>query len=63
MMWIDKPPLTRADFRRKLQDGLNAQFGMEYHRYPTDYREILGPPPPPEPWYRKYLDWFKEFPR
>lgn len=33
--------LNRADFRKQLQEGLNAVFGLEYNRYPEEYRAIF----------------------
>jgi hypothetical protein len=32
--------MTRAQFRKQLQDGLNTVFGMEYKRYPEQWREL-----------------------
>lgn len=31
--------MNRAQFRKELQQGLNAVFGMEYTRYPEEWRE------------------------
>ena len=28
--------MNRSDFRKQLQEGLNAVFGMEYKRYPEE---------------------------
>jgi hypothetical protein len=33
--------LNRADFRKQLQEGLNAVFGLEYTRYPEEYRAVF----------------------
>lgn len=33
--------MNRADFRKQLQEGLNVVFGLEYKRYPEEYREIF----------------------
>lgn len=33
--------MNRADFRKQLQEGLNAVFGMEYRRYPEEWRDIF----------------------
>ena len=33
--------MNRADFRKQLQEGLNAVFGMEYKRYPEEWRDIF----------------------
>lgn len=33
--------MNRADFRKQLQEGLNAIFGLEYRRYPEEWREIF----------------------
>lgn len=33
--------MNRSDFRRQLQEGLNAVFGMEYDRYPEEWRDIF----------------------
>ncbi len=33
--------LNRAVFRKQLQEGLNAVFGLEYKRYPEEYRQIF----------------------
>lgn len=33
--------MTRAQFRKQLQEGLNAVFGMEYKRYPEEWKDIF----------------------
>lgn len=33
--------MTRAQFAKMLQDGLNAQFGLEYDDWPEEYKEFL----------------------
>lgn len=33
--------MTRAQFAKSLQDGLNAHFGMEYEEYPEEYSRVL----------------------
>lgn len=33
--------MNRALFKKQLQDGLNTVFGMEYDRYPEEWREFL----------------------
>lgn len=33
--------MSRANFRKQLQDGLNTVFGMEYKRHPEQWREIF----------------------
>jgi hypothetical protein len=33
--------MTRSDFKKQLQDGLNARFGMEYKRHPEQWRDIF----------------------
>jgi hypothetical protein len=33
--------MNRADFRKQLQEGLNAVFGQEYARYPEEWRECF----------------------
>lgn len=33
--------MNRALFRKQLQDGLNSVFGLEYKRYPEQWREIF----------------------
>ncbi len=33
--------MNRADFRKQLQEGLNAVFGMEYKRYPEEWRALF----------------------
>lgn len=33
-------PMNRARFRKSLQEGLNTQFGLEYKRYPEEWRDI-----------------------
>lgn len=33
--------MSRAQFRKQLQNGLNAVFGMEYKRYPELWRDIF----------------------
>jgi hypothetical protein len=33
--------MTRAQFRKQLQNGLNAVFGLEYKRYPELWRDIF----------------------
>jgi len=34
--------LNRADFKKQLQDGLNAVFGMAYKSYPEEWRQIFA---------------------
>jgi len=34
--------LNRADFRKQLQEGLNAVFGMSYKSYPEQWREFFA---------------------
>ena len=34
-------PMNRSQFKKQLQDGLNTVFGMEYRRYPEQWRDIL----------------------
>lgn len=33
--------MNRTDFRRQLQEGLNAVFGLEYDRYPEEWRDVF----------------------
>lgn len=33
--------MTRAQFKKQLQDGLNTVFGMEYRRYPEQWRAVF----------------------
>lgn len=33
--------LNRANFRKQLQEGLNATFGLEYRRYPEEWKLIF----------------------
>lgn len=33
--------MNRAQFKKQLQEGLNAVFGLEYGRYPEEWREIF----------------------
>jgi phage major head subunit gpT-like protein len=33
--------INRSSFRKQLQEGLNAIFGLEYKRYPQEWREIF----------------------
>jgi hypothetical protein len=33
--------MSRSQFRKQLQEGLNAIFGLEYKRYPEEWREIF----------------------
>lgn len=33
--------MTRSDFRKQLQEGLNAVFGVEYKRHPEEWRAIF----------------------
>jgi hypothetical protein len=33
--------MNRASFRKQLQEGLNAIFGLEYKRYPEEWRQIF----------------------
>jgi len=33
--------MSRNQFRKSLQDGLNAIFGMEYDKYPEEWRDIF----------------------
>ncbi|MBX3504415.1 MAG: hypothetical protein KF895_02975 [Parvibaculum sp.] len=34
-------PMTRAQFRKQLQEGLNANFGLEYRRHPEIWRQFF----------------------
>ena len=34
--------MNRADFRKQLQEGLNTVFGMEYARYPEEWKYIFA---------------------
>ena len=34
-------PMTRAQFKKQLQRGLNTVFGLEYKRYPEQWRQIF----------------------
>lgn len=34
-------PMNRAQFKKQLQDGLNTVFGLEYDKYPEEWREFL----------------------
>jgi hypothetical protein len=34
-------PMNRAAFKKQLQEGLNTVFGLEYRRYPEQWREIF----------------------
>lgn len=33
--------MTRAQFRKELQEGLNTLFGLEYKRHPEEWRQIF----------------------
>lgn len=33
--------MTRAQFARDLQDGINAHFGMNYDKWPTEYTKVF----------------------
>lgn len=33
--------MNRSDFRKQLQEGLNTVFGLEYTRYPEEWRDIF----------------------
>ena len=33
--------MNRAKFRKQLQEGLNTVFGMEYKRYPEEWRQLF----------------------
>ncbi len=33
--------MNRAQFKKELQDGLNAVFGLEYKRYPEEWKSIF----------------------
>lgn len=33
--------MNRTQFKKNLQDGLNTTFGLEYQRYPEEWREIF----------------------
>lgn len=33
--------MNRAQFKKELQDGLNTTFGLEYKRYPEQWRDIF----------------------
>src|SRR5215471_16638906 len=33
--------MNRAKFRKELQEGLNTVFGMEYDRYPEEWRQLF----------------------
>ncbi len=33
--------MTRAQFRKNLEPGLNARFGLEYKRHPNEWRRIF----------------------
>lgn len=35
-------PMNRARFRKQLQEGLNTVFGLEYRRYPEEWRDIFA---------------------
>ncbi len=35
------PVMTRADFQKSLQDGLNTHFGLEYDQYPEEYSRVF----------------------
>lgn len=35
------PVMTRAQFAKSLQDGLNTHFGLEYDQYPEEYSMFL----------------------
>ena len=34
--------MNRARFRKQLQEGLNAVFGLEYRRYPEEWRKVFA---------------------
>ena len=34
--------MNRAQFRKQLQEGLNAVFGLEYRRYPEEWRKLFS---------------------
>jgi hypothetical protein len=34
--------MNRAQFRKQLQEGLNTVFGMEYKRYPEEYKYVFA---------------------
>lgn len=34
-------PMTRAQFAKQLNDGLNANFGMEYDEFPTEFDQFM----------------------
>ena len=34
--------MNRAQFRKSLQEGVNAWFGLEYKRYPEEWRQIFS---------------------
>jgi hypothetical protein len=34
-------PMTRSDFKKQLQEGLNAVFGLEYRRHAEKWRQYL----------------------
>ena len=33
--------MTRAQFAKSLQDGLNAHFGLEYDQWPEEYSQVF----------------------
>lgn len=33
--------MNRSDFRKQLQEGLNTVFGLDYDRYPEEWRDIF----------------------
>ena len=35
------PIMTRTQFAKSLQDGLNAHFGMEYDQHPEECKMFL----------------------
>lgn len=35
------PVMTRAQFAKSLQDGLNTHFGLEYDEYPEEYSRVF----------------------
>jgi hypothetical protein len=35
------PQMTRANFARSLQEGLNTHFGLEYNQYPEEYTDVF----------------------
>lgn len=35
------PVMTRAQFAKSLQDGLNTHFGLEYDEYPEEYSQVF----------------------